>query len=224
MASQNYLLPKAPNPKGQAELILAGAGLALLKPKFYRVDASEISKEQTDFEGNLSIANKFGQPMFDTFAFDCNPATKLTYTASKDFGGGEVVLDAPFTFKTALITVNQTKNIVKTAIAGQDGTVKEFMSEGDFVINLKGVIAGDIANQRPIITELNSLVAYLKAPLAIPVSCNFLNEWLISSVVIESYSLSQREGTRNIIDIDINMLSDSPIELSSRGGSNARYF
>ena len=76
MASKNYLLPKAPNPKGQAELILKGAGLALLKPKFYRVNAAEISKEQTDFEGNLSIANKFGQPMFDTFAFDCNPATK----------------------------------------------------------------------------------------------------------------------------------------------------
>jgi hypothetical protein len=228
MASKNYLLPKAPNPKGQAELILAGAGLALLKPKFYRVDLAEISREEGDKSSGAVASelekSKFGLPMFDVFKFNCSTANSVTYTASKDFGGGEVIIDGSFVFETALLTVNQTKNIVKTAIAGQDGTVKEFMSEGDFVINLKGVIAGDTANQRPDFITLDKLVQYLKAPLALPVSCNFLNEWNINSVVIESYSLSQREGTRNIIDIDINMLSDSPIELSSRGGSNARYF
>ena len=89
------------------------------------------------------------------------------------------------------------------------------MSEGDYIINLKGVIVGETANQRPDITKLNSLVAYLKAPLSLPVSCNFLNEWLITSVVVESYKVGQREGARNIIDVEINMLSDSVIELSS---------
>ena len=76
-------------------------------------------------------------------------------------------------------------------------------------------IVGDTANQRPDVTRLNSLVAYLKAPLSIPISCHFLEELNISSVVIESYKLGQREGARNIIDIEINMLSDSVIELSS---------
>ena len=109
----------------------------------------------------------------------------------------------------------RSKNIVKTSIAGTDGTVKEYMSEGDYIINLKGVIVGETANQRPDITKLNSLVAYLKAPLSLPVSCNFLNEWLITSVVVESYKVGQREGARNIIDVEINMLSDSVIELSS---------
>ena len=55
----------------------------------------------------------------------------------------------------------------------------------------------------------------MKAPLSIPISCHFLEELNISSVVIESYKLGQREGARNIIDIEINMLSDSVIELSS---------
>jgi hypothetical protein len=213
MEKQNFILPKLPNPKGQAELILKGVGGALIKPKFFKVNETEIENEQ--FDSDLTKSSKFGIPTFDMFSFNCSVGNKVTYTASKEFGGGSVILDAPFVFETALITVNQTKNIVKTAIAGQNGTVKEFMSEGDFVINLKGVIVGDTANQRPDITTLNSLVAYLKAPVSLPVSCNFLNEWLISSVAVESYTVGQREGARNIIDVEINMLSDSVIELSS---------
>jgi hypothetical protein len=211
MPRLNYITPE--NIVNQSKLILKGVGGALIKPKFFKVNEAEIENEQ--FDSDLTKSSKFGIPTFDMFSFNCSVGNKVTYTASKEFGGGSVILDAPFVFETALITVNQTKNIVKTAIAGQNGTVKEFMSEGDFVINLKGVIVGDTANQRPDITTLNSLVAYLKAPLSLPVSCNFLNEWLISSVAVESYTVGQREGARNIIDVEINMLSDSVIELSS---------
>lgn len=212
MAKQ-FIIPTPPNPEGQAKLILKSAGLGLLKPKFFKVDEKRISDEQTDLD--LIKSTKFGLPIFDVFSFNCSVGNKLSYTASKEFGGGTVTLDAPFTFPTALIEVNQTKNIVKTPIAGTDGTVKEYMSEGDYVINLRGVIVGEIASQRPDITLINSLVAYLKAPLSLPISCNFLNELLITNIVIESYKLGQREGARNVIDIEINMLSDSVIELSS---------
>jgi hypothetical protein len=211
MLRLNYITPE--NVVNQSKLILKGVGGALIKPKFFKVNETEIENEQ--FDSDLTKSSKFGIPTFDMFSFNCSVGNKVTYTASKEFGGGSVILDAPFVFETALITVNQTKNIVKTAIAGQNGTVKEFMSEGDFVINLKGVIVGDTANQRPDINQLNSLVAYLKAPVSLPVSCNFLNEWLISSVAVESYTVGQREGARNIIDVEINMLSDSTIELSS---------
>jgi len=213
--NQQVNLPLPLNPVGQAKLILKGSALALLKPKFYAVNVDEIAKEQVDID--LLKSSKFGTPIFDVFSFNATPGNKIQYTASKEFGGGQVIIDAPFKFETALIEVNQTKNIVKTTIAGTDGSVKEYMSEGDFVVNLKGVIVGDTANQRPDINVLNSLVAYLKAPVSIPISCNFLNELLISSVVIESYKLGQREGARNVVDIEINMLSDSVIELSSTG-------
>lgn len=217
--AKNFILPKPPNPKGQAELILKASALGLLKPKFYKVNLAEISKESGDTSvGAFAYEqkkSKLGLPMFDSFSFNCSFANSVEYTASKDFGGGKVVIDGPFTFETALIEVNQTKNIVKTAIAGTDGTVKEYMSEGDFIINLKGVIVGDTANQRPSVILLDKLIQYLKAPVAIPVSCTFLNEYNINSVVIESYRTGQREGARNIIDIEINMLSDSPIELGT---------
>lgn len=204
--------PPKPNIQGQAELILKGAGVvakSAIQAAF--VNYSEITKEQ--FNEDLTFSSKFGIPTFDIFSFNANVANPIKYTASKEFGGGDVNIIAPFTFETSLIEVNQTKNIVRTVIAGTNGSVKEFMSEGDYIINLKGVIVGDVANQRPDVNVLNALVAYLKAPLSIPVSCNFLNELLINSVVVESYKLGQREGARNVIDIEINMLSDSPIEL-----------
>jgi len=53
MAKQNFILPKLPNPKGQAELILKGAGLAFIKPKFYRVNETEIANEQFDSDLEL---------------------------------------------------------------------------------------------------------------------------------------------------------------------------
>jgi hypothetical protein len=208
-----FIIPITKQVEGQAKLIAKGAGLGLLKPKFYNINEAEIAKEQ--FNDNIVNSSKFGLPIFDTFSFNATQTNKISYTASKEFGGGTVNIVAPFVFETALIEVNQTKNIVKTAIAGTDGTVKEFMSEGDFIINLKGVIVGDTASQRPDINKLNSLVAYLKAPLSLPISCSFLDEWLISSIVVESYKIGQREGARNVIDVEINMLSDSVIELSS---------
>lgn len=213
--AKNFLKPfvNQTNIQNQSKLILKGAGLSMIKPKFFKVDENEIANEQ--FDSDLLKSSKFGIPVFDMFSFNCTEGNRLSYTASKEFGGGQVILGAPFDFETALIEVNQTKNIVKTSIAGTDGTVKEYMSEGDYIINLKGVIVGEIANQRPDINQLNSLVAYLKAPLSLPVYCNFLNELLINSVVVESYKLGQREGARNVIDIEINMLSDSVIELSS---------
>lgn len=205
--------PPKPNIIGQQELILKSSsvvGKAAIQAAF--VNYTEVAKEQ--FQEELTFSSKFGIPTFDIFSFNANVSNPIKYTASKEFGGGEVNIIAPFTFETSLIEVNQTKNIVRTVIAGTNGSVKEYMSEGDYIINLKGVIVGDVANQRPDVNILNSLVAYLKAPLAIPVTCTFLNELLINSVVIESYKLGQREGARNVIDIEINMLSDSPIELS----------
>lgn len=220
MAKGNYILPtQLPNPEGQAKLILKQAGLSFIKPKFFKVNETEISNEQGDASvGQVayeSKKSKFGLPMFDTFSFNCSPANTVKYTASKEFGGGEVILDGAFVFETALIEVNQTKNIVKTSIAGTDGTVKEYMSEGDYIINLKGVIVGETANQRPSVILLDKLVQFLKAPLTLPIYSAFLNEFNINSAVIESYKTGQREGARNIIDVEISMLSDSVIELSS---------
>ena len=47
--------------------------------------------------------------------------------------------------QTVLLEVTQTRLIVKTALQGKDGTVKEYISEGDYNIE----IIGGIFNQNP---------------------------------------------------------------------------
>lgn len=218
MAKNNYILPKQlPNPEGQAKLILKQAGLSFIKPKFFKVNESEIANEQGDTNINTfeTRKGKFGLPIFDEFRFLADEVNRIVYKDSEDYGNGTTTIVTSFIFETALIEVNQTKNIVKTSIAGQNGTIKEYMSQGDYIINLKGVIVGETANQRPSADILNNLIAFLRAPVSIPISCAFLEEFHVSSIVIESYKLGQREGARNIIDVEINMLSDSVIELSS---------
>ena len=207
------------NLAGQAQLILKSAGGSLAKTAIHAafVNYKEIAKEQGLFDVTSLISSKrgkFGQPIFDEFTFLADSVNKLSYEMPSEYGKNSIIIIAPFTFETALIEINQTKNIVKTSISGLNGTVKEYMSNGDFIVNLKGVIVGDVANQRPDRNDLNALVAFLNAPLTIPISCSFCEELKISSVVIESYRLGQREGARNVIDIDINMVSDSPIQLS----------
>ena len=207
------------NIAGQAKLILKSAGGSLAKQAIHSafVNYKEIAKEQGAFDVTTleeRRKGKFGQPIFDEFTFLADDVNKLTYETSTDFGVNAIRIVSNFVFETALIEINQTKNIVKTSIAGLNGTVKEYMSNGDYIINLKGVIVGDVANQRPDRNKLNYLVAFLNAPLSLPISCSFCEEFKINNVVIESYRLGQREGARNVIDIDINMISDSPIQLS----------
>jgi len=209
-----------PNVTGLAELILKSQGGAVAKTLIHKsfVNYKEIAKEQGAFDVTTSTETrkgKFGQPIFDEFSFLANEINPLTYETDVDFGVNAIKIVNNFIFETALIEINQTKNIVKTSISGKNGTVKEYMSNGDFIINLKGVIVGDIANQRPDRNDLNALIAFLNAPLTLPINCSFCEEFKINSVVIESYRFGQREGARNIIDIEINMISDTAIVLST---------
>jgi hypothetical protein len=209
-----------PNVTGLAELILKSQGGAVAKTLIHKsfVNYKEIVKEQGAFDVTTSTETKkgkFGQPIFDEFSFIADNVNRLTYEMPSEYGNNTVIIIAPFTFETALIEINQTKNIVKTSIAGRNGTVKEYMSNGDFIINLKGVIVGDVANQRPDRNDLNALIAFLNAPLTLPINCSFCEEFKINSVVIESYRFGQREGARNVIDIEINMVSDTAIVLST---------
>ena len=44
----------------------------------------------------------------------------------------------------AVIEISNTRNIVKTEIQGRDGTVKEFINNGDYQISIKGILSNDV--------------------------------------------------------------------------------
>jgi hypothetical protein len=115
---------------------------------------------------------------------------------------------------TVLMTVSQSKNIVTTPVQGRDGTVKEYISDGDYSIEVQGVLVSPNGNTYPE-EDVNKLTQILRAKEPIRIISEFLDYFGVSDVVVTDYSFPQVQGFRNQQTFTISMLSDTPIELST---------
>lgn len=199
---------------GSVPLLVATAGLGLIKPKFFTLpDPDRIVREQSPDEATATSSGDaakpeyglLGLPVFDTLTFE-----KFSYT---DKGGNKISI-AAITFQNVIIELNQPKNIVTTVIQGRDKSVKEYINEGDFIISIKGNLVGLDANKMPV-DEIQKLVALKTAPVEIPVSSNFLDQFGIFSIVITDVKYKQLEGMRNVVAIEIDALDEVPFEIKS---------
>lgn len=111
-----------------------------------------------------------------------------------------------------LLTVTQNKNIVKTQVAGRSGTVKEYISSGDYGVQIQGFLIDPNPQKRPDF-KIQQLLQICEASASIKVFSNFLNLFGISDLVIESYSLPQKAGFWNVQPFELNCVSDVPFEL-----------
>lgn len=216
MAQQDYTLNDGLNPKGQARLISQSAGLGFIKPLFYRIDVERVASEQEPEDTMGITGNLSGTPVFDAVIIK-DPGGNKTLgslnNANAQSSSGQLT-DNDLVLPIALITATQEKNIVRTKIQGRNGTIKEYVSDDDWNINIKGVLVGRDANKRPI-DELKKLDSFRKSPLALDIISNFLDDIGVYSVVIMSITYEQREGMRNVYDFTINCYSDEPFELKS---------
>lgn len=125
---------------------------------------------------------------------------------------------------TVLFDITLEKNIVRTPINGRNGTVKQFISDGDYQIGVVGLINGgstqtESGDFHSFMTlnvpeeEVRKLNAILKVPQEIEVISEFLDFFDISTVVIQGGTIAQKEGFRDSLYINMGFLSDTPIEL-----------
>lgn len=138
----------------------------------------------------------------------------LTELAIK-YNGNDYVLN------DCIMTVNQEKKIITTDLQGRAGSIKEYISDGDYSISVQAAIAGDSlksTNQQyessdvyPM-QELKLFMAVLKVPEALVVSSDWLNIFGVKSVVIMSYAFEQ-ETHSNRQNFTMQMLSDEPYEI-----------
>jgi hypothetical protein len=126
------------------------------------------------------------------------------------------VPDLKVQLMTVLVTVTQKKYIVTTNITGRRGSIKEYISDGDFEINMKGALVTAFPDVYPR-EEFQTLFELLKKPLSIKVASPFLQQFGIYDIAITDYSFPQQEGYQNMQLFDINALSDLPIELIDNG-------
>jgi hypothetical protein len=110
----------------------------------------------------------------------------------------------------ALTTLDMTKNIVKTPMVKLGGTVKEFIADGDWDIQIQGMLTNPNPNEMPDISLFKELI---KKGEHLVVYSQYLQQYDIYNIVIENVKLPQKSGYVNTQFFDIKALSDIPVEL-----------
>lgn len=114
----------------------------------------------------------------------------------------------------ALCFVGRRKKIIHTDIMGRDGSIKEYITNGDYEINIKGSFANREMNQYPL-EEMSNLVSLCNINEAINVTSDYIEGvYGICNIVIESIDVRPEEGMQNMLMFDIKAISDQAVELT----------
>lgn len=114
----------------------------------------------------------------------------------------------------AALDISQSKNIVKTAINGVKGTIKEYIADGDLVINMN-VVLGGLSDVYPL-TDLKALQAFLNENNSIIIYSKILNDVLgVTRVVVEGYSFNPTTWSC-VQEVKVNLLSDITFKIAEK--------
>ena len=191
------------------EIVLKGFGLQAFKRTFYSV--RQDAEGQDENAPDPVPTTYLGTPVF------CNleliPGRYVNKDGDKiDYAGG--VGSENFRIDTVLIDVSQQKQIIKTPIQGVSGTVKEYISMGDYQVKVRGALVDQSAQRYPQ-EQAQQLREFLEVEDSIAIASRFLNDiFEVHKLVIESFSFPQVEGFQNVQLFEFSAISDDPIELT----------
>lgn len=117
----------------------------------------------------------------------------------------------------AIAAISRSKNIVTTQITGQNGTIKEYISNGDYnisiVVGVAAVKDGVIVDEYP--TEgLQELRQFLDNNEALEINSEFLKIFNIDRIVVKSFSVTQSTES-NYQSVNISAISDEEYNIYS---------
>ena len=201
-------------PRVDPEIILKGFGLQALKAKYYNTQINEEEQDENTPK-NPDNVSYLGTPVFAQLLFIPG---KYKDVKGEEVLYGEILKNdynkENFVINTVLIDVSQQKQIVKTNIQGLSGTVKEYISKGDYQVTIRGALVSESSVRYPE-EEVRQLTEYLEAEASIGVASRFLDDiFNIQNIVVESFSFPQVEGTQNVQLFEVSAVSDDPIELT----------
>lgn len=182
------------------ELIATGGGTSLIKTI---VGAAVVPDSITD-EARKELSY-LGTPVMDDLTFEAGRYQEL---GAKE--GDEPLSYPAITIDTVVFTVNKVRNVIKTAVQGRNGTVKEYVSDGDYSISCQGVIS----NRDNFFPEDQArlLRQVFEVPQQLPIVSLYLNNvHEIFNIVVESWSMPFTAGKRNEIPFSFIAVSDVPL-------------
>lgn len=93
----------------------------------------------------------------------------------------------------AVMSISQKKNILMTTVQGRDRTRKEFISSGDYLVTINGLVTGKNSNLYPY-TEVKNLRRILEHKDVIPCYSPFLSTFGINGLLILDFDFTQAKG------------------------------
>lgn len=162
----------------------------------------ELIPSVRDLEFSIPIGvSVLGTLVYDNILF---PRYKYKNIKGIEFGFDDLILNS------AQFTVNQAKNIVYTPMNGRDGTVKEYISNGDYVIDLTAYLTERYSVFPADQLETFSLIA--GSGTAVPIVSKVLNSFFgINNVVVSSFSVNPR-NVRGGMLVTMQLMSDTDFD------------
>lgn len=209
-------------PKGQeqiknaSQLLIKTAGFQVVKSLLYApgIIAAEANATPLNKPGSLSMpdvierdipilgekgVSKLGTPVLSNLEIK-----GITYTKE----GVKYTLKT-IVLETILMIVSQTKNIITTSIQGKNGTVKEYIADGDYVINIKGILTAP--NGVYPLNDVAQLKLALDAQISLEITSWYLQNLGVNFLTITDYTIPQEMGKYSNQSFEINALSDKPV-------------
>jgi len=186
------------NPSNQ-QLIISTFGLQSLKTVAYKAGMpNSVDKDQA--KGGAS--KMLGAPVFSDLNIS---AGSYVDNNGKTISYNQIKID------TVLFDVRQSKNLVFTPIQGSNTTVKEYISDQDYQINIIGVLSAP--NGQFPFQDMADLIKVLKAPIPLSINSWYLQLFNIYNIVITDYDMNMRAGYYSQQAFSISCVSDEPVEL-----------
>ncbi|TXI14621.1 MAG: hypothetical protein E6Q66_05835 [Pedobacter sp.] len=160
-------------------------------PGLYRRPLSTNLPEVSEFEKNDWLA----VPTLTELSLCCN--------------GQSMVL------RECICLVTMEKNIVQTALQGRNGTIKEYINDGDFQVEIAAALTSECDDYPK--DELKKLMDIIQMNDMIEVASDFLDLFNIRNLVVKSYGFNQ-ETHSNRQTFTVCCLSDTPYEIKLQQG------
>lgn len=119
-------------------------------------------------------------------------------------GEDDIIIDS------AIVSFNTSKNIVTTKLQGRDGTVKEYIAAGDYIIEVKGLLTYN--GLRWPRDEAMKLRKFLEAKTSLEIAHEILNAFNIYEIVITDYNFPVTPFI-NVLPFTFSAISEQKTEL-----------
>lgn len=204
------------------------SGVAIqAKGLLYRLRPDKGRDVQKDEDYKLGTLPEMSQPTTTKQGGTAINKPEEVWSGSGDYWLGRQVLtdlsvivpdEGELVINDATVNVSLQKEIVKTSLVGHKGTIKEYITDGDYQVNISVGLAavdgeGRIVDQYPE-RAMSQLRAILERPEALEVSSAFLDVFGIRYLVVTGFTAKQMTHSNRQV-IEITAVSDTEYVIES---------